>query len=110
LENGEEHAELLGLPQHTLPIAMLCLGRPSASHEPVPRYTRHLVHADRYQRLTPEELQQATEDLQRLHAPHGLPPDVHDYAEVVIRRKYVSDFAVEMNRSVAWWLERWQTG
>ena len=110
LESGEEHAELLGLPEHTLPIAMLCLGRPAAHREPVPRYTRHVVHSNRYRRLGPEELQDASLDLQRMHAPHGLPPGVSNYAEVVRRRKYESDFAAEMNRSVAWWLERWQTG
>jgi nitroreductase len=110
LENGEEHSELLGLPQHTLPIAMVCFGRPAAKREPVPRYTDHVVHSNRYRRLGPEELRDASADLQRLHAPHGLPPEASNYAEVVYRRKYASDFMAEMNRSVAWWLERWQAG
>ena len=29
LEQAEIHAELLDLPRHTLPVAMLCFGRPA---------------------------------------------------------------------------------
>ena len=43
-----------------------------------------------------------------MHAPHGLPNDAGTYAEVVRRRKYDSEYMREMNRSVTWWLERWQ--
>ena len=25
-------------------------------------------------------------------------------------RKFAADFSVELNRSVAWWLERWTSG
>ena len=35
LEQAEEHAELLGLPDHTLPIAMLCFGRPAKPRPPL---------------------------------------------------------------------------
>ncbi len=110
LENGEIHAELLGLPDHTLPIAMLCFGRPAVERSPVPRYTRHMVHTDRYRRLGAEELDIVSAELQEMHAPHGLPPGATSYPEVVHRRKYASEFMAEMNRSVAWWLERWQSG
>jgi FMN reductase (NADPH)/FMN reductase [NAD(P)H] len=108
LENGEEVAELLALPPHTLPIAMVCFGRPRAPQEPIEHYGRHLLHTDRYRRLTSEELAEVADDLASLHAPHGLPPGAADYPQVVYRRKFASAFMREMNRSVAWWLERWQ--
>jgi FMN reductase (NADPH)/FMN reductase [NAD(P)H] len=108
LENGEEHAELLGLPPHTLPVAMLCLGRPAAPRPVAPRYTKHVVHTNRYHRLDAAELAEVSADLQRMHAPHGLPPGARTYAQAIYERKYVSDFMIEMNRSVTWWLERWQ--
>ncbi len=107
LERGEEHAELLGLPQHTLPIAMLCFGRPVGEPRVVARYTDHLVHTDRYRRLDEVELKTAAEDLQRLHAPHGLKPGIANYPQAIYERKYMSEFMAEMNRSVAWWLDRW---
>lgn len=108
LEQGEVHAELFDLPPRTLPVAMLCFGRPLSSRAPAGRYEKHVVHTDRYRRLTDEELGEVSADLQRLHAPHGLAPGITDYAQHVYRRKYAVDFMVEMNRSVEWWMERWE--
>ncbi|HET6352359.1 MAG TPA: nitroreductase family protein [Coriobacteriia bacterium] len=108
LENGEEHAALFDLPPHTLPIAMLCFGRAASKRAPAPRYTKHVVHRDRYRQLSAEELAQTARELQETHAPHGLAPGVASYPVSIHDRKYASDFMAEMNRSVAWWLERWQ--
>ncbi len=110
LENGEVHAELLGLPPYTLPIAMVCFGRPLKPQEPIPHFGEHLVHRNRYRRLEASELAEVATDLERLHAPHGLPPGVTSYPQAVYRRKFTSAYMDEMNRSVAWWLERWQDG
>ncbi len=110
LEQAEVHAELLDLPPHTLPIAMVCFGRAAATRAPVPRYEKHVVHENRYHRLSEAELDQVSDDLARLHAPHGLPSGVANYGQVVYKRKFTSAFMREMNRSVSWWLERWQSG
>jgi nitroreductase len=109
LEQGETHAELLDLPPHTFPVAMLCFGRPLTARTRVEHYERHVVHVDRYRRLTDAELTEVSADLQRLHAPHGLAPGITEYAQAVYRRKFTSDFMREMNRSVRWWTERWQS-
>ncbi len=109
LENAEEHAELLHLPPHTLPVAMLCFGRPKASRPVVPRETRYVVMRDRYRQLTAEELAEVSQRLESEYAPHGLRPGVANYPQEIYRRKYTSDFMREMNRSAAWWLERWQS-
>ena len=108
LENGEVHASLLHLPPHTLPIAMLCLGRPASTRAPVPRYEKHVVHTDRYRRLPAEEAEGVLGELQAMHSPHGLPEGVANYAQHVYLRKYVSAFQREMNRASAWWLDRWR--
>jgi FMN reductase (NADPH)/FMN reductase [NAD(P)H] len=110
LENGEEVARLLELPPHTLPIAMVCFGRPLAAQEPIEHYGKHLVHTDRYRRLEPKELAEVADELAAVHAPHGLPTGAANYPQFVYRRKFATTFMREMNRSVTWWLERWEQG
>lgn len=107
LENGEIHAELLDLPPHTMPVAMVCFGRPAVAQEPIEHYGRGLVHTDRYRRMTLADRDAAAAELAALFAPHGLPPDVENYPQAVYRRKFTSAFMREMNRSAAWWLTRW---
>ena len=110
LENAEEHAELLGLPEHTLPIAMLCFGHPLGARRRVSRQTAHMVHTNRYQRLTAADLAHVSAELDREYAPHGHKPGVANHAQALYQRKFASAFMTEMNRSVAVWMGRWQTG
>ena len=109
IEQAEEHAELLGLPNHTLPIAMVCFGRPAKPRRPTPHYEKHVVHKNRYRRLSAEELREASDELAHLHAPRGFRRGIENIGQDVYARDYTADFAHEMNRSVAVWLERWQT-
>ena len=109
LEQAEEHAELLGLPNHVLPIAMVCFGRPATRRRPTPHYEKHVVHKNRYRRLSVEELREASDELAQLHAPRGFRRGVENIGQDVYARKYAAGFTHELNRSVALWLERWQT-
>lgn len=109
MEQAEAHAELLGLPNHTFPIAMLCFGRPASAPRVTSRYTKHVVHRDRYRRLSEDELREVSTDLQSQFAPHGLAPGFDNYPQVVYERKFTPDFMGEMNRSVERWIERWRT-
>lgn len=109
LEQAEVHAELLGLPNHTLPIALLCFGRPAKPRRRAPRYERHVVHKDRYRRLSDDELREASDELARLHAPRGFRSGIANIGQDVYARKFCAGFTHELNRSVARWLERWQT-
>ena len=109
LEQAEEHAELLGLPNHTLPIAMVCFGRPAKRRRPVPRYEKHVVYKDRYRRLNAEELRAASDELAQMHAPRGFRQGIENIGQDVYARKYAAGFTHELNRSAARWLERWQT-
>jgi FMN reductase (NADPH)/FMN reductase [NAD(P)H] len=109
LEMGEVHAEMFDLPQHTLPIALLCFGRPVKRRDPVVRFSEHVVSENVYRRQTAEELAEQIAEMGAKDAPHGLPAGVENYGQAVYRRKFASAFMTEMNRSVAWWLERWQS-
>jgi nitroreductase len=109
LENAEIHAELLGLPNHTLPVAMVCFGRPLATRAPTPHCESHVIHTDRYHSLTPAELAGLSAELQEMYAPHGLKPGFANYPQMVYERKFACGFMAEMNRSVEWWLRRWET-
>ncbi len=107
MELGEEHAELLHLPRWTFPAAMLCLGRPKARPHRTEHYERLVVHKDVYRRQTPDELAETSADLDVLH---GVREGVRGCVQDVYARKFTADFSIEMNRSVGWWLERWQRG
>ncbi len=110
LEQAETHASLLGLPRWTFPITMLCFGRPRTAPHSTERYERHMVHRDRYRRLDAEELREASDDLDRLFGAAGFKPGIRNVVQDVYARKFTAGFSAEANRSVAWWLERWQTG
>jgi nitroreductase len=107
LEQAEIHAELFGLPRYTMPVAMLCFGRGAASRPPAPRYEANVVHENRYQRMTAEELEAYSEGLAEQGSARALPPDVANIGQLYYRRKHAVDFMVEMNRSADWWLARW---
>ncbi len=110
IENGEEVARLLELPPRTFPAAMVCFGRPRKPRTPTSRYGTGLVHRDRYHRMADAELAEVARELGELHAPSGLPQGVTSYPQAVYRRKFASQFMAEMNRSAAWWMERWTRG
>jgi len=109
MELAEVHAELLALPNHTFPVAMLCLGHPASKRPPTPHYTKHMVHTDAYRRLTGEELRGVSDDLEAMFAPHGLAPGIENYGQAVYARKFTPAYMTEMNRSVERWIERWST-
>jgi FMN reductase (NADPH)/FMN reductase [NAD(P)H] len=110
MELGEVHAELLQLPRYTFPAAMLCLGRPKVSPHRTERYEKHVVHKNVYRRLTAAELQDVSRELDELHGARGSHDGVTGCVQDVYARKFTADFSLEMNRSVAWWLERWTSG
>jgi len=96
VENREQVVEALNLDRWVFPAAMLVLGYPTAQQlarrKPRRFDARYIVLPDRYRRLTEEE-QRA------MFAARG-----DDFDAVIppfCKRKYMSDFAAEMNRCVA---------
>ncbi len=110
MELGEVHAELLQLPRYTFPAALLCFGRPKMRPRRQGRYEKHVVHRNAYRQLAPEELQEVSRELDALHGVRETRGETIGCVQDVYARKFTADFAAEMNRSVAWWIERWTEG
>lgn len=105
MENYEAHRDLLHLPAYTFPIALVCFGLPTEQQKQRPRPGRYpeelIVFKDAYRRLEPE----AFEAMARSTAPRG---DAElNVGQQFFLRKYASDFALEMNRSVREALKAW---
>lgn len=106
LENCETHRELLRLPEYTCPAAMLVFGYPTEQqkHRPKPQRfdLKYLVHENAYRPLTRAE----TEEMFRERAAReGFQKyDFETDMAAFCKRKYQSDFAQEMSRSVAVYL------
>ncbi|MGE5553333.1 MAG: nitroreductase family protein [Betaproteobacteria bacterium] len=102
LENCAVVRDLLGLPDYVLPAAMVVYGYPAAAQrarkKPARFAPEYLVFTDRYRRLTPEEHQEMQ---RRRSAEEGRAvEDPWELVRAVCQRKYMADFALELNRSV----------
>jgi FMN reductase (NADPH)/FMN reductase [NAD(P)H] len=112
LENCETHQQMFNLPRFTLPVALLCFGRPARTNEEV-RLTRRfdrkfIVSRNTYRRVLdsefPEMLRATTErQFPDLSAEEG----AKAFAQRMYTKKFISDFSVEMSRSVRQWLAIW---
>lgn len=108
IENCESIRELLELPDYVLPIAMLVYGYPTESQKnrkkPARFDEQYIVFENNYKRLSKEEHEQMHASLRKRS---GLAPmDFQDAVKDKFNRKYMSDFAKEMNRSAAEHLKR----
>ena len=107
LENFEIHRELFNLPQFVLPISMLCFGYPfkPPSGRLTPRFDpEFIVHKNQYQRLDQETLQRMMSDREERFTPTK---KADNFGQAFYQRKFVSDFSVEMSRSVRAMLGSW---
>ncbi len=102
MENCEEHRRLLNLPDYGVPTVMLAFGYPTEQQEERPKPARfdahYIVHENAYRRLGDEEHRQM----------HELRKPEMDYDREIAafcKRKYHSDFAREMTRSIEKYLE-----
>lgn len=111
LENCEEHRAMFNLPRYSLPITLICFGRPFIEREHPKlnkRFDRkYIVQRDRY---TPIDVR----EIPNLLA-HTMPSDAEPQAEEALKksvqafynRKFASDFSIEMSRSVKQWISAW---
>jgi nitroreductase len=112
LENYEIHRQLLDLPQYVLPIGMVVFGRPASGEMPsgrVPRFApEFIVHHNRYRRFEPAEFEVMFRHLQeRFMANPNRNKEIENVGQAMYLRKFVSDFSVEMSRSVREMLKNW---
>jgi FMN reductase (NADPH)/FMN reductase [NAD(P)H] len=112
LENAEIHREMFNLPQYTLPITLLVLGRPFVVKEEnrlTNRYDQEfVVFKNKYRRLSKDEIVKMNEPA----ATHNYPNLSREGAAITLGRnnyfrKFVADFSIEMNRSSRAWIESW---
>ena len=102
MENCELHREMLHLPEYVFPAAMLVFGYPTeqqiARKKPERAAMQHIVHENGYRRMDGTELRE-------MLAPKPLQKDYTEWLRAFCDRKYNSDFAREMTRSVAEYLK-----
>ena len=108
-ENYEYHKELLNLPQYVVPAAMLCFGYPTMQQENRPKPPRHavedLVHENGY------DLEKTAQMSRMLASQQGKEgEELADYIRRFCKRKWNSDFSVEMSRSCNAMVQSWCKG
>ena len=105
MEQCETHRELLELPAYVFPALMLVFGYPTQqqmSREKPERFDmKHIVHENTYRRMDGPELR---EMLSQRAGSSGY----NEWVWVFCERKYNSDFAREMSRSVIEYLKGFQ--
>jgi nitroreductase len=101
LENREEMTALLGLTPYLLPVTLLVFGYPAPQETERPKPARprreYLVQKNRYSPRTEEELR-------ALHDELNPGKNFNTWMAAFCKRKYMSGFALEMNRSAAGYL------
>ena len=107
LENREKIVSLLGLSDYVLPATMVVFGFPTdqqKNRKKPARFPREfIVQKNRYRRLDESELHEMFE--QRGVKSEDFDSWIRDFC----RRKYMSDFAVELSRSVSGYLKNFKS-
>ena len=105
MENCEEHRALLGLPKYVFPAAMLVFGYPTEQQKerakPRRADMKHIVHENSYREMDADELRE-------LFSIRAEKKSYEDYMKAFCDRKYNSDFALEMSRSVGEYLRQFE--
>lgn len=105
LEQYETHREILHLPEYVIPCAMLVFGYPTRQQKerekPARCALRHIVHENAYRTMDGPELRE-------MFGPRSAANGFDAYMKAFCARKYNSDFAREMTRSVAKYLRQFE--
>lgn len=105
MENYEQHKELLHLPDYVFPSLMLVFGYPTEQQINRPKPERaaldFIVHENAYRPLTAEELKHNLSN-------HKENQTFEEWMQAFCKRKYHSDFSLEMTRSVKEALKKFQ--
>ena len=102
MENIEAHREALALPPWVFPAAMLVFGFPTQQQQERTKPQRvpmeHIVHQNGYRTMDAEELRAMFEGKRGVRS-------YEDWMQAFCERKFNSDFAREMSRSVEEYLK-----
>lgn len=103
MERYEYHRELLHLPDYVFPATLVVYGAPTEAQKkrtkPARAEERWIVHENGYRAFTPE-------DRRSLFSAYTGGKDYEEWMRAFCARKYSSDFAREMSRSVDVFLEQ----
>lgn len=106
LENYETHRTLLGLPQYVVPAAMVVFGYPTKQQQerkkPARLSEETVVFENRYRRMSAGEYAEALSDRQE-----KAPEELNGWLKAFCKRKWDSDFSMEMSRSVEAMRKAW---
>ncbi len=113
MEQYATHRALFDLPRYTFPIALLCLGYPTpeAGARPQPeRYAREfIVFKDKYRYLkAPDYERMFAHEKEHIFAERREVAGAANVGQLVYRRKFAAEFALELNRSVREILRNWR--
>jgi len=110
LENCEKVRELLNLPDYVIPVAMLVYGYPTEAQKnrkkPVRFDREYIVFENNYRRLTKDE--HIEMQINRMKKAGLEVKDAEEEIKAVYKRKYRSDFSIEMNRSASEYLKKFR--
>lgn len=111
IENCEVVRELLNLPDYVMPAAMLVYGYPTQSQKnrrkPARFDEEYIVFENKYRKLNPQEHLAMHK---RCHEKNGQGiEDIYKDIQAFCKRKYMSDFSLEMSRSAAEYLSKFST-
>ena len=102
LEQRETHQAMLNLPPYVVPAVMLVLGYPTEQQQERPKPARcamkHIVHENAYRDMDGAELRE-------MFSPRAGEKGFDAFMGAFCNRKYMSDFAMEMTRSVRAYLQ-----
>ena len=105
MENCELHRQMLNLPEYVFPAAMLVFGYPTDQQIERPKPERvhmnHIVHENIYRHMDSNELRE-------MFTPRCGLRSYDDWMQAFCKRKYNSDFSVEMSRSVAEYIKNFE--
>jgi nitroreductase len=112
LENYEIHRDLFNLPRYTLPITLLCFGRPvrqSTGESRVPRFDPEFTaHRNTYRRLSPADFERMFAAQQERLPASQYVDGAENLGQHHYLRKFTAAFSVEMSRSVREMLKNWE--
>ena len=105
MENIETQQEILGLPEYVFPAAMVVFGYPTEQQKirekPARADLKYIIQENEYHIMTPEELRD-------MLSPKAGKQPYEEWMKDFCDRKYNSDFAVEMSRSVDNYLKQYK--
>lgn len=105
MENIETQRDLLQLPDYVFPAAMLVFGYPTEQQrrreKPARADMRHIVHENTYRHMDAAELAQLFSQKRGVKS-------YEEWMDAFCTRKYNSDFAREMTRSVREYLKQYE--